>query len=490
MRKTINLKTLANACNDGLVFKLLTKQYDLNKLKEIEKEDLVKLVNLLNLESKKVSYLDGYYVNYIIKQINKEFDLLKYTEEGILNIELKSVFKEEKVLAQQKKNHQYLKAITNKIDIITYISGDNKLYKYNNVEEKLQEISSKELIEIMSKYRTLINLHLDEIFQPSKYLISPFNDTKKFIDSKYILTQHQQEIVEDVVNLKNNHIIEGRAGTGKSLVLYDIGKRLVDNGLKVTFIHCGQLNDGHNRLRDERKWDIVPIKNALEDIVFANEDAILVDEVQRMYPQQLRGIVEGCKENNVKNIFSIDKRQYLDVKERDYNNFEAIQKIAADVKYHKLTEKIRSNKEIASFIKELFDKEKRNDIPYKNIDVEYLNKDCDFKEYVEYLENTNWKYIPFTVPLYGDTTFLKYSCLNQELNSHRVIGQEFENVVVVLDENFELINNSLKYVGEPCCYDPLQMLFQNVTRTRTKLKFIIVENKSLYSNLLKIITKA
>ena len=89
-------------------------------------------------------------------------------------------------------------------------------------------------------------------------------------------------------------------GTGKSLVLYDIGKRLVDNGLKVTFIHCGQLNDGHNRLRDERKWDIVPIKNALEDIVFANEDAILVDEVQRMYPQQLRGIVEGCKENNVK----------------------------------------------------------------------------------------------------------------------------------------------------------------------------------------------
>ncbi|RIL26838.1 hypothetical protein BUY95_12595, partial [Staphylococcus gallinarum] len=60
MRKTINLKTLANACNDGLVFKLLTKQYDLNKLKEIEKEDLVKLVNLLNLESKKVSYLDGY----------------------------------------------------------------------------------------------------------------------------------------------------------------------------------------------------------------------------------------------------------------------------------------------------------------------------------------------------------------------------------------------------------------------------------------------
>ncbi|RIP34984.1 ATP-binding protein [Staphylococcus gallinarum] len=489
MKKTVNLKTLTNACKDDLILKLLIKQYDLIKLKETEKEDLVKLVNFLHLESKKVSYLDGYYVNYIIKQINKEFDLLKYTEEGILNIELKSTFDEGKVLKQQKKNHLYLKAITDKIDIITYISENNKLYRYNNAEKKLQEISSKEFIEIMSKYRTLINLHLDEIFQPSKYLISPFNDTKKFIESKYILTQHQQEIVDNVVNLNNNHIIEGRAGTGKSLVLYDIGKRLVDDGLKVTFVHCGQLNNGHYKLRKAKEWDIIPVKNALEDINFTNENAILIDEVQRIYPEQLQEIVRNCKENDVRIIFSIDRRQYLDTRERDYNNLEVIQEIVANIKYHKLTEKIRSNKEIAYFIKELFDNKKINDIPYKNIEIDYLSKDCDFKEYIDYLESINWKYIPFTVPLFGTTTFLKYSCLNQTINSHKVIGQEFENVVVVLDENFELMNNSLNYIGEPCCYDPLQMLFQNVTRTRTKLKFIILENKKLYSSLLKIIAK-
>lgn len=86
----INLKTLANICYDEKTFDMIKNKYNLNDLKEVEKTGIVKLVQCLHELDNGVSYFDGFYVNYRIKQINPEFDLLKYAEEGILNIELKS----------------------------------------------------------------------------------------------------------------------------------------------------------------------------------------------------------------------------------------------------------------------------------------------------------------------------------------------------------------------------------------------------------------
>ncbi|PNZ71418.1 hypothetical protein CD111_12305, partial [Mammaliicoccus stepanovicii] len=119
---TINLKTLANTCHDESSLELIKKKYNLEEIKEVEKDGIVKLVQELHLYDNSVSYFDGFYLNYRIKQINPEFDLLKYTKEGILNIELKSKADETKVLNQQNKSYFYLKAVSSELDIITYIS--------------------------------------------------------------------------------------------------------------------------------------------------------------------------------------------------------------------------------------------------------------------------------------------------------------------------------------------------------------------------------
>lgn len=486
---TINLKTLANTCHDDNALWLIKERNQLEEIKEVEKEGIMKLVQEIHLYDNSVSYFDGFYLNYKIKQINPEFDLLKYTKEGILNIELKSKADETKVLNQQIKNHFYLKAVSQELDIITYVSNENTFYKYDVNNNLTFKIDTKEVVDILAKYKSIESTHLDDIFKPTNYLISPFNDTERFLEHKYILTQHQQNIVNDLITLRDDYIVEGKAGTGKSLVLYDAAKRLIKSKKNTIIVHCGYLNEGHHRLNQEDRWEIRSIKDGIEDGELKKLDVILLDEVQRLYPNQLRKIIKGARENNTKVIFSLDPRQYLSEKEGDFNNFVYLKQMIPSIKHERLTDKIRSNKEVACFIKELFDNDKKNNIEYKNIEIDYIGIKSDFEEYLNYLENNSWTYLPLTTSKYDRASFEKYSFFKPDINSHRVIGQEFDNVAIILDGSFEMKNKTLHYKGGRYHFSPVQMVFQNITRTRKKLKFIIIDNIDLYINLMKILTK-
>ncbi|WP_281191988.1 DNA/RNA helicase domain-containing protein [Staphylococcus felis] len=484
----INLKTLANICYDDTVLNLIKNKYNLSGLKEVEKEGIVKLVQVLHELNSGVSYFDGFYINYRIKQINPEFDLLKYTDEGILNIELKSSSNEQAINKQQTRNYFYLKAITHEVDILTFVSNDNKFYKYLPDDDSTIEIEVSEALEIICKYKMIKEDHLDNTFVPSKYLISPFNDTDKFLYSKYILTQHQLEIVKEIVKLEKNFIIEGRAGTGKSLVLYDAAKQLMNLDFNLEIIHCGYLNDGHLKLKDNN-WMIRSVKDGIEYLDYEKLDAILIDEAQRMYPYQLEILIKKASENSTTLIFSLDPRQYFEESEGKYNNLENIKEKIQEVSHCKLTNKIRSNKEIASFIRELLNSDKKSKEKYDNVEIEYIGPSSNFMEYIKYLEERNWTYLPYTRTRYGSSSFTPYCLLNEDKNSHRVIGQEFEKVVIILDKSFTIQDKSLKYVGNRYYYEPVQMVFQNMTRTRSKLKFIIIDNVNLYIDMMKIVTK-
>lgn len=489
---TINLKTLANICHDEEALNLLMKQYKLEFIKDVEKDCITKLVEELHLNDNSVSYLDAFYLNYRIKQINPEFDLLKYTEEGMLNIELKSKSNDAKILRQQSKNYFYLKYISESVEIITYVSDENAFYKYDSENDQTNKINTEEVTSILEEFRTPKSVHLDEVFQPSNYLISPFNDTENFLNNKYILTQHQQNMIRGIENSKDHFIIEGKAGTGKSLVLYNLAKKFIQYKKKPMIIHCGYLNEGHKKLNQHKGWNIHSIKRINSQFLgekIINFDVILLDEVQRLYPYQLKAIIDKSKENNIRLIFSLDPKQYLKDAERDYNNVEFIKQVIDNIQHEKLTEKIRSNKEIAYFIKEIFDNDKKNNVEYKNVEIDFLGINSDIREYINYLEELSWTYLPLTASKYDVASFNSYSSLKPETNSHRVIGQEFENVAIILDMSFAIKDKVLRYFGPTYYYNPVQMVFQNMTRTRTKLKLIVIENRELYKNLMKIVTK-
>ncbi|MGX4798767.1 hypothetical protein, partial [Pasteurella multocida] len=67
-----------------------------------------------------------------------------------------------------------------------------------------------------------------------------------------------------------------------------------------------------------------------------------------------------------------------------------------------------------------------------------------------------------------------------------VIGQEFDNVVIIIDGLFSYNSYGELIYNERIYYDAVKMLFQNITRVRQKLKLIIIDNSELFDRCLSV----
>ncbi len=461
---------------------------------EIKDDGVKDIKSLINIFDKKFSarnIFNQFYVSYKIPQIGKEFDLLRFGEDYLVNIEIKNSSTEEKILKQLQRNKYYLDFVSNKTYHFTYIENENKLYFLN--DNIIEEVDFKVLGKHLYTQTIKDIKDIDTLFNPTDYLVSPFNSTKKFIENKYFLTHQQESIKTNIVkitkdNTKANFFaVTGDAGTGKTLLTYDIAKEVINSDKKVLIIHCGQLNKGHEKLNSKDNWKIIPIKsyNAsnLDDY-----DLVIVDEAQRIYPKQLEDIVKNIQDNKGKCIFSYDKAQTLHITEVRRDIGEKISQITSILKY-KLSETIRTNKNLASFIKMIFNKKRK--IPLLNkddIEISYFNNYDDAKEFLEILKGKQWEVIRFTPSQYNNDSHEKcFTSLSD--TSHKVIGQEFDNVAVVMDSNFSYNEEKgrLIYRGSSY-YHPVKMLFQNMTRTRKKLHIVIINNSEVMNRCLSILS--
>ncbi len=444
-----------------------------------------------------ISDFDGYFVGYSINQIGKEFDLLRFGDDSVLNIELKSELKVAnklaKILNQMKKNHYYLQFLNRPLYIYTYVENDG-FYMYDHTADSIIQVDGQAVAEQMQRHTVNYSIDPDREFIPSNYLISPFNSTDKFIGGAYFLTTAQQRIKEEIfAELSESPFmcfsISANAGTGKTLLLYDIAKSMMSGGKNVTIIHCGILNDGHLRLMETYKWDIRAIKavNFITVAPMLNGCSMLfVDEAQRIRGHQLELLVRTAMEKGVPIVFSYDVRQYLRENEgRDIEEYLKEQFPSIRVSTKKLTTKIRTNKEMASFITNLFSIGKsQNYLDYSCVTVEYMSDMTTLKSYIRFLKTGGW------VPLTYTTSSREpdpYDTLKEVdgKNAHNVIGQEFSKVVFVMDQNFKY-NDSNKLTARKGYYSPDGMLYQIVTRVVDELKIIVLDNPALYLKLLEI----
>ena len=123
---------------------------------------------------------------------------------------------------------------------------------------------------------------------------------------------------------------------------------------------------------------------------------------------------------------------------------------------------------------------------YKNVSINYFD---DYSLVKNYLTNPNvWKIINFTPSTQEKYEYDDYN-IEGEVNSHNVLGQEFDNVAVVIDDTFSYnstkelsVRNENKYF-----YDKLGMLYQNITRARKKLNVVIVNNQEVLSRCLEVL---
>lgn len=400
----INLYVLCQAIdldNFGDYKDTLTKSG--NRL-AVKKEEIITLKSFLSeLLSRKIqmSYLDNFIYGFSIPQISKEFDLLKIYENGpVINIELKSrMIDEKKIEYQLKKNQYYLSHFKKEIISFTYVMTEtgSKVFSYDGVSLKESNIS--EILFSICQDGECYHKDIETLFRAKDYLISPINTPNLFIDGNYYLTDQQENIKNEILkNIADGKRtiwgITGGAGTGKTLLLYDIAKQL-SNDKKVCIIHSGMLAKGHK---------------------FIGEKITNIDVIS-----------------------------------------------ARDCNLEKILE-------------------------YDCIDILYaIDYECATSIIEHYVYNKGYEFIAYTPSRVSSVLdyFKGYK------NTHEVIGQEFDNVIFNMDDNFQYAEDGHlqgKMHPNPN-YIFYKLWFQGVSRAREKLCILVIGNEELFKKLLSVKNK-
>lgn len=270
------------------------------------------------------------------------------------------------------------------------------------------------------------------------------------------------------------------------MLLYDIAKEQSRSG-RTCIIHCGLFSEGHTLLQGKiNNLDLIEAKAVnLESI--RQYRYIFVDESQRIYGKTCKLILKVSRLENASCVFSYDYYQTLSHVEENTNIPEMLRQ-EPDFVERSLTDKIRTNREVASFIRNMInlnDKPKKQ-VNYKNIEVIYVNDYNEALEIIEYYcKEKNYKFIGYT------PSKEKHSPLNYfsgYINTHRVIGQEFDNVIFSMDDNFRYHEDGHlqgKVHPNPN-YRFYKLWYQGVSRAREKLCILVIGNRELFSKILAI----
>ncbi|MGN1165715.1 MAG: DNA/RNA helicase domain-containing protein [Lachnospiraceae bacterium] len=344
----------------------------------------------------------------------------------------------------------------------------------------------------MARFEKYEDGEIDDLFRPKDFLISPLNTPKKFINNKYFLTQQQEQVQKEILeSVKKEEFwikwgITGKAGTGKTLLLYDLAKECVRYG-RCCIIHSGILCEGHNTLnRLLHDIDIISAKHVI-DIDLTQYNFIFIDETQRIYTNTLERVLKEAEENNIHIIFSYDKFQTLSHREENRKIVDKLHELEG-FKERVLSDKIRTNKEISSFIRLLIDLRDKPKVKYlyKDIDILFANDISSAQEIIDFYRNEkSYVFINYTQSMYKRNTIDMYE---DDINTHHVIGQEFDNVLIMLDHNFRY-NQEGRLQGKihpNPDYLFYKLFYQGVSRAREKLCILVVENEELFSHILSI----
>lgn len=493
--RPINL-FIQSRIGDKDCFDIIAKHAQCTNECEMRQHEIVSIrifVDTLMERGVSIKAFDGFFMGFKIKQIGKEFDLLKITKDKLLNIELKSqTILPEEICGQLVRNKYYLSLLGKNAKFYTVNTENFTVY---TIDEKndLCEIEFGTIVEQINFYGQQDYLtEIDKLFRVSDYLISPLNTPEKFICGEYFLTNQQEEIKSCVLR-KVQEIgsgffsIIGTPGTGKTLLLYDMAKELTKKG-KVVVIHCGKLADGqiylNKNLQNFNVSSIVSLR--YEDNLLNGYDFILVDETHRIFPYQFDKICSFVRENNKVCIFSSDPGQTLSIQERERKIVEKILALPLIAKYE-LSEKIRTNKELASFIKKVRNLKKSvpDSISYDNISLAYAKSVDEARKIIKYFRDKGYIFINYSK---SNRRYSPYQEYEEDYDTHHVIGQEFDNVLLLMDNSFYYDKDGvLQGVTHPNPdYLYPNLFYQGITRVREKIAIVVVEAPILFQQITSI----
>ena len=347
------------------------------KMREWELESMKALVRELEMHMQDVHALRFFY-SFQVPRLGKEFDLLQIKDDQIVNIELKSgKVSDEAVRKQLLQNRYYLSVQGKMIQSYTYISSQERLVRLNN-HDHIVEADWDQLCLALQRQSKDYEGDIEDLFQAEMYLFSPVTEPERFLNKEYFLTSQQKDIerriLDKIRKVKYGYFwFCGLPGTGKTLLLYDIAMKLSVHQ-KVCMIHCGETGKEWKILHDRLLRIAFLSDSQLEEGPDLKEyRAILVDEAHLLTEEKLHVILELSEKHPV--IFSSDDEDMISDEEMDRTMIREIEHLP-DIQSFHLTNRIRTNAELSSFIQNMMHlPEKRMVRYYPHIQVVYANDD-------------------------------------------------------------------------------------------------------------------
>lgn len=504
--RPINLRNIIIA-NNGLTADLRDKLYDVWGIapKPDEITTLEKLLSewdaLALHMPKSITWIsDDCYFGFVIPRISKEFDCLWIGDRTVVNLELKSQFVgDERIKKQLLENRYYLRHLGRDVVSYTYDAAVNRCYT-------LDDTGVFKTIKLKDICKTLFDVHkenlyegkIEELFPPENFLVSPFNSTAEFLKGEYFLTNQQQEFKKKILQFvddpaKGNYCaITGGPGSGKTLLLYDIAKSMIQNGMNVLIGHAGGLNNGH-RLLIENGWQIKETKNffsidtsASDGFKLVDADVYLLDEAQRCY--NIDRIIQKVAANGKKLLLSFDSDQVMSDNEQKRDNGNKIKALTVNQCYV-LSSNIRTNAAVYEFVGALFDKRHSvNKSVEGKVEIIYCSRIDEAVNILAILRKKQVHVPQFTPKLHGREDYESWFP-NGEPSAHEVIGQEFDNVASILSDKMYYDTNGKLVSRSKYLYKEDRMLYQILSRARKKIYLVIVNNVLVMERCLKLIGK-
>ena len=458
-----------------------------HQTREREIRSLRILTDRLIADGIPVAALDGIFFGYEIPVIGKEFDLLKFREGSCLSIELKSqMVPEEQIRQQLLKNRHYLGHLGIRLSLFTVVTEPMRCFRLS--EDQLEEASLSEIEAELLKYQDGYLSDIDDLFQASEYLVSPVKTPDKFIRGEYFLTQAQDQVKKEILAAVSGRTgsavfsLLGKPGTGKTLLLYDLGRTLAETG-RTLIIHCGKLSDGHRMISEqlENLQIISPEGIGGDRSGLERAGFVLVDEAHRMDPAMFEMIVRTAKEKGRCCLFCLDPEKVLSRTEKNNDIAGRVAALPPDASFT-LSERIRTNRQLRNFILQL---QNLNYIPaepmkYPDVSLNYAENPEEARIIIDYYRDRGYVFIN-----YSGTAADPYAIPGKDPEPRQIIGHEFADAVMLMDESFNYdAEGRLHGRDDPEQeYISVNLFWQGITRVREKLALVVVGNAELFSKI-------
>ena len=501
----INLVSFIESQTDDEIFQYYKQ---INHIEEVNGSE-IEAINKIFKKFKKLepNCMDGAFSGYFlgtkyIGVVSEEFDMLRFSNQKIINIELKSIqISKDEILKQLKRHSYLLSSISSdmEVSLYTFVSETEILYKFDELKDK--HIPSSFVLLYRDIPSDFIEYNYLESLVDTAFIISPYSEPDRFFNKQYFLNNEQEQAKKKLIESSKRYVgLKGGAGTGKSLILFDVAKELSDNGEKVLFIFCSAIYDSDTiqKINEYSSFQFIDIRQ-FNSVLLNNYDIVIIDESQRLRREQWNKLLEIANPGEInKLILSVDNAQTLRPEERYLN----IQGILSDEKYKNaveyvdcLKERVRTDEELSTFIRKFFNTKERNlsVLDFPKVNAVYFEHEDAARDFIQSCVD-NEGYISIEIPekrpwlKNGITKLPKF--YGDSLDAFTVIGREYDKVLLPLTHR--ITHNADGKIAVPVewgySYLAENGLFQAITRVKNQLLLVVIKNKVLFKTIQEILT--